>query len=63
MTEDSGSAAVNKNVKDSINAVGGQITFWAVPEKCILVGKFMHEYGAKDRLQGQYGEINLTWLF
>ena len=63
ITEDSGRSATNKDVKDKINGVGGQMTWWAVKEKVALVGKFVQEYGAEDRLQGQYGEFNLLWLF
>jgi hypothetical protein len=63
VTEDKGRAAVNKDVKDSINGAGGQLSWWAVKDKCVLVCKYMQEYGAKDRLQGQYGEFNLTWIF
>jgi hypothetical protein len=63
ITEDSGRSATNKDVKDKISGVGGVMTWWAVPEEVALVGKFVQEYGAEDRLQGQYGEFNLTWIF
>lgn len=63
ITDDSGSEAVNTDTKDRISGIGGQVTWWAVKDKCIIVGKFMQEYGAEDRLEGQYGEINLTWIF
>ena len=63
ITEDGGSSATNKDVKDKVSGIGGQMTYWAIKEKCALVGKFVQEYGAEDRLQGQYGEFNLTWIF
>jgi hypothetical protein len=63
ITEDSGNDAVNTNVKDRINGVAGQFTWWAVKDKCALVGKYVHEYGPEDRLEGWFGQINLTWIF
>jgi hypothetical protein len=63
ITKDGGSDATNKDVKDKISGAGGMMTWWAIPEEVALVGKFVQEYGAQDRLQGQYGELNLTWLF
>jgi len=63
ITEDSGNAAVNTDIKDRVSAVGGQVTWWAVKDKCAVVGKFVHEYDAEDRLEGNFGELNITWIF
>jgi hypothetical protein len=63
ITEDSGDAAVNTDVKDKVSGAGGQFTWWAKPEEVAIVGKFVQEYGAEDRFQGQFGELNLTWIF
>ena len=63
VTEDSGSDAVNKDDKDRISGVAGQATWWAIKDKCSITGKFVHEYNAKDRLQGQFGQFNVTWIF
>jgi hypothetical protein len=63
ITDDSGIDAVNTNIKDGVNGVAGQFTWWAVKDKCALVGKYVHEYGAEDRFEGWCGQINLTWIF
>lgn len=63
ITDDAGDAAVDIDVRDSVSGVGGQVTWWAIKEKFCIVGKFIQEYGAKDRLEGQFGEINVTWIF
>ena len=60
---DHGSAARNKDVFDMVNGIGAQITCWAVENKCAIVGKFSKELGAKDRLQGAYWSLNVTWIF
>jgi hypothetical protein len=63
VSEDHGSAAANKDVKDRINGIGGHITWWAVKNKCAVVGKYIKEYGAKDRFEGAFGSLNVTWIF
>ncbi len=63
ITDDSGNDAVNTDIRDSVNGVAGQATWWAIKDKFALVGKFVHEYGAEDRLEGNFGQINLTWIF
>lgn len=63
ITDDSGADAVNIDTKDRVSGVGGQVTWWAIEDKLALVGKFVQEYGAKDRLEGQFGGINIIWEF
>jgi hypothetical protein len=54
---------VNKDTKDNLNGVAGQATLRALKETFAIVGKFLQEYGAKDRLQEQFWEFNITWSF
>ncbi len=63
ITKDSGNDAVNRHIKDSVNGVAGQVTWWAIKDKLALVGKIVHEYGAEDRFEGNFGQINITWIF
>ncbi len=63
ITDDRGSAALNKGTHDSVAGVGSQITYWVLKGKCAVTGKYMQEYQAKDRLQGMYGVLNVTWIF
>jgi hypothetical protein len=63
ITEDNGDAAVNTDNKDSVAGVGGQMTYWAIKEKCAIVGKVMQEYSVEDRFEGMFGALNLTWVF
>jgi hypothetical protein len=63
ITDDSGDDAVNKDTKDRGSGVGGQVTWWPIKDRLALVGKFVQEYGTEDRLEGQFGEFNITWIF
>ena len=63
VTEDSGDDAVNRDIKDSVSAIAGQVTFWPIKEKLALVAKYVHEYEAEDRLEGQFGQFNVLWIF
>jgi len=63
ITDDSGSRATVNGKKDTVSGYGAMINFWAIPHKCSVVGKFSNEYGAKDRLEGMYGSLNVVWVF
>lgn len=63
VTDDSGSAATDKNAKDTISGVGGQITYWPIKEKCSLTAKVSKEYAGKDRFEGLFGSLNFLWVF
>jgi hypothetical protein len=63
VTEDSGDDAVDEDIEDMGSGIAGQITFWAIKEKLALTGKYVHEYGAEDRFEGQYGQFNVLWVF
>ncbi|MCQ9207114.1 MAG: transporter [Omnitrophica bacterium] len=63
VTDDSGGAAVNKDTHDRISGVGAQATWWAIKDKCALVVKYVKEYDAVDRLEGELIEFNMTLAF
>jgi len=63
ITDDSGSAATDKNVRDTISGVGTQIVYWALKDKCSFTAKFSKEYAGKDRPQGLFGSLNFLWIF
>lgn len=63
ISEDAGEQAVNKGVKDRINAVGGQLTLWPMKGKLMVVGKCNWEYGGVDRPEGLMSSVNITWIF
>lgn len=46
-----------------VSGLAGQVTFWPIKEKLALVGKYVHEYGAEDRLEGYFGQFNVLWIF
>jgi hypothetical protein len=63
ITEDSGDDAVNTDTKDKVSGIGGQVTWWPIKDRLALVGKYVHEYGTEDRLEGKFWQINATWIF
>jgi hypothetical protein len=63
ITDDSGSAATDKNDKNTISGVGAQLTYWPIKNKCSLTTKFSKEYAGKGRLEGFFGSLNFLWIF
>ncbi len=63
ISDDSGRSAVNKDVHDRLNGIGGEINFWPVKGKLLVAVRCSAEYGNVDRFQGILGAINITWAF
>lgn len=63
ISRDHGEQAVNNDVKDRINAIGGQMTFWPMKGKMMITAKCNWEYGGVDRPEGLMSSLNLTWVF
>jgi hypothetical protein len=63
VTDDSGSDARNKSVKDYVHGVGAQLGYWIVKDKFNASLRYTHEYLAKDRFKGGMGSFNLTYVF
>jgi hypothetical protein len=61
VTEDSGSDARNKDVKDQVYMVGPQVGFAYLPWSAQVTLRWLHEFEAEDRFQGDF--ISLTAAF
>ncbi len=63
ITDDHGSAALNKSEHDRYNGIGGEINFWPVKGKLLVTGRVSTEYNNKDRFEGILAAFNITWAF
>jgi len=63
VTKDSGSDARNKDVKDRVYMVGPQVGFAYLPWGAQLTLRWLHEFGAKDRFEGDFVSLNLALTF
>jgi hypothetical protein len=63
VTKDSGSEARNKDVKDRVYMVGPQVGFAYLPWGAQLTLRWLHEFGAKDRFEGDFVSLNLALTF
>ena len=63
ITDDSGSAAANPEVKDEVHAVGGQLGLTYVPWVASLNLHYFGEFAAQDRFQGQVFGVSVAKKF
>jgi hypothetical protein len=63
VTEDQGSAAMNKGVLDRVNGYGATITYWIITHKLAVTGKFNQEYMARDRFEGTAWTISGLYIW
>ncbi len=63
ISNDTGSAATDKNTKDTVSGIGTHLTYWAIKDRCSITGKVSQEYAAKDRFQGVFGSLNFALIF
>ncbi len=63
VTRDSGSDAVNKEVKDRIYGIGFQGSLTYLPWKAQLSFHWLHEFEAEDRFEGDYFTLTLAVSF
>ncbi len=63
VTEDSGSEAFNKEVKDRIYGIGLQGSLTYLPWKAQLSFHWLHEFAAEDRFEGDYFTLTLAASF
>lgn len=63
ITDDTGSAARNPSVHDTVHSVGGQLGLTYVPWNAALNFHAFHEFAATDRLQGNAFGITLAIKF
>jgi hypothetical protein len=63
VTNDSGSDARAKNVKDYSNAVGGELSYSMFHDKLSISGQYLYEYAVKERLKGHVFALNVCYSF
>lgn len=63
ITDDSGDDARNVSVHDSVHGVGGQIGVSYIPWKAGVNFRYLYEYAATDRFQGQSLGLNFALAF
>lgn len=63
VTEDHGSAAINRGVLDRVNGFGATVTYWVIQHKLAVTGKFNQEYMARDRFEGTAWSINGLYVW
>lgn len=63
VSDDSGSAAANPAVKDSVDAVGAQIGLTHVPWNATFNFHYFDEFGSEDRFQGESIGLNFAIKF
>jgi hypothetical protein len=63
VTEDNGSDAVNKDVKDQVYGLGLQAGLIYLPWNGQLTFKWMHEFEAEDRFEGDFLTITAALTF
>jgi len=59
VTDDSGSDAINKDVHDQVHGAGFQVGLAHLGFDAALVFRFLHEYGAEDRFEGDLFTLTL----
>jgi len=63
VTKDSGSDARNKDVKDQVYMAGPQVGFAYLPWGAQLTLRWLHEFEAEDRFEGDFVSLNLALTF
>jgi hypothetical protein len=63
VTKDRGSDARNKDVKDRVYMVGPQVGFVYLPWGAAVTLRWLHEFGAKDRFEGDFVSLNFALTF
>jgi hypothetical protein len=63
VTDDSGSDAVNKDVRDRVFGIGFQAGLTFLPYRAALVFRYLHEFEAEDRFEGDLFTLTLMKSF
>jgi hypothetical protein len=56
-----GPLALDPNAKSEVHGIGAQIAYWASPQLNVSF-KYMKEYNAKARFEGDWFSLNITWI-
>ena len=59
--DDKGTTLLDNRVDTEVHGIGAQISYWATPRLNISL-KYMQEYNAKVRTEGDWLMLNLTYL-
>lgn len=63
VTKDSGSDARNKDVKDQVYMIGPQVGFVYLPWGAQVTLRWLHEFEAEDRFEGDYISLSAAFSF
>ncbi len=63
ITENSGRLVLFPGVLSQSHGIGGEVTYFAVPEKLYFSLNYKYEYLTKSRFQGQMSNLMFTWMF
>ena len=58
---DKGTTLLDNTVDTEVHGIGAQLSYWATPRLNLSL-KYMSEYGAKARTEGDWISFNLTWI-
>lgn len=62
--DDTGSdTTLDPTARTEVHAVGGQISYWPLKEKLNIAVRYLHEYAAETRFEGDLGTLTLTYAF
>ena len=60
---DSGSAfRLDRGVKDQVHAAGLQVSYWVLKDRLNLAARYLREFEARDRFEGQLATLTLTYV-
>jgi hypothetical protein len=63
LTEDRGSDALNKNVKDQVYGIGPEVGFVYLPWEAQFKVRWTHEFEAEDRFEGDFLTVTAAFSF
>ena len=63
VTDDTGSDAQNGNLHSQVHGAGAQLGIYYNPWNFYLTARYLHEFGARNRIQGQMVDVVLGFKF
>jgi hypothetical protein len=63
VTDDTGSDAQNGNLHSQVHGIGAQLGFYYNPWNFYMTSRYLHEFGARNRIQGQMVDVTLEFKF
>ena len=62
VTADEGADATD-DALDRVYGVGIQAGYWAIPNRLQISGRYLIQFGARDRYEGNYAALNFLYVF